>query len=131
MGILRILLRIAFTCIAVWLMATYLPQYVEVGGGMRAIIAIGVILALVNATLRVIFDIVTFPLRFISTLLVHILVNAFLLWITEVAVTVLPPDVARFDVKGGWFGWVIVSIAFGVLSWFVRLLSREGEARRG
>ncbi len=129
MFILRILLRLAATVGVTWLMATYLPQYVVVGGGLRGIIFAGIILAVLNLCLRVVLDVILFPLRFVSKLVVLILVNAALLWFAGKVANLFSEHIVRFSIEGGWIGWIVASAVFGFLSWLVRTLLQEGDKR--
>lgn len=129
MFLLRLLLRFGATIGVTWLMATYLPQYVEVGGGLRGIIITGIILAVLNAGLRTMLDIILFPLRFISRIIVLILVNAVLLWFAGKVANLFSEHIVRFSIEGGWTGWLVASVVFGFLSWLVRELLREGDKR--
>lgn len=126
MFLMRFLLRLAATAGVVWLMATYLPQYVMVTGGLRGIVITGVILALLNASLRIVLDIVLFPLRFFSRLVVHVLVNAGLLWFAGKVTNLFSEEIVRFHVQGGWIGWIVTAVVFGFLSWLIRDLLHHG-----
>lgn len=124
---IRLLLRIAATIGMTWLLATFLPQYVVVTGGIRGIVVVGIILALLNAVLRIVFDIVLFPLRLFSKIVFLIMVNAGLLWFAQHVVDLFSESIARFHVQGGFVGWVVAAVAFGVLSWLIRELLSEGD----
>jgi uncharacterized membrane protein YvlD (DUF360 family) len=130
MPLVRILLRAAVTVGAAWLLATYLPQYVVITGGLRGVIVVGLVLAFLNSSVRMLLDILTFPLRLFSRIVVIILVNAALLKLAEILVGLLSETVARFYVQGGWIGWVVTSVVFGLLSWLIRTLLKEDDGKR-
>lgn len=127
MFLLQILLRLALTVAVTWAMAAVLPQYLEIEGGMRGIVIVGVVLAVLNMTMRIPLDIITFPLRLFSSIIVMILINAAILWLAGIVLQHIEPEAASLTVKGGILGWVIVSCVFGILSWLIRSAACESD----
>src|SRR5207247_5586159 len=95
------------------LAAAYVLPGIEVSGGM-ALLAAGLVLALINAVVRPILLLLTLPITLVTLGLFLFVLNAFCLWLTSELVK-------GFEVHGFWpavFGALIVS----VVSWLVTVL---------
>ena len=116
----RIILRFLGNAALVWVMITYLPQYLSVTGGWFAIIAVGALLTLLNLFLRPILSIVTLPLRLIATLVAAILVNSVFFWVTMFFLQKMDPARVSVTVKGGITGWLAVACIIGFWNWLLK-----------
>ena len=121
---LRITLRAILNVVLVWAMATYLPQYVAVGGGIAGLVIIGALFTLLNLIVRPILDLVTLPLKLLATLLAFLIVNGAFVWLTERAALLMDPSLVTFRIQGGFVGWVVVILAVGLANWLLKLLVR-------
>lgn len=117
---LRILLKAILNIVLVYVLARFLPQYLEVTGGLYAFVIIGALLTLLNLFLRPILSILTFPFRLVATLFTAVLVNAFFLWIVYSIVTRMDPAFVTMLIQGGLTGWIILSIALGLGNWAMK-----------
>ncbi len=111
----RILLRLAATALAVWLAATVFPNLVRVEN-FEAAILFSVVLGLLNAVVRPILLILTLPLTLITLGLFIVVVNALVFWLA----TLLPVGVRAEGFGGALVGALTVSIVSFVVSRFVR-----------
>ncbi len=112
------LIRVLANALAI-LAAAYLLPGIEVSGGM-AVLAAGLVLALINAVVRPILLLLTLPVTLVTLGLFLFVLNAFCLWLTSWLVK-------GFEVHGFWpavFGAMFVS----VVSWLVNaFLSDRGQ----
>src|SRR2546427_2503025 len=113
------LVRVLANALAI-LAAAYILPGIEVSGGM-ALLAAGLVLALINAVVRPILLLLTLPVTLVTLGLFLFVLNAFCLWLTSWLVK-------GFEVHGFWpavFGALVVS----VVSWVVdAFLTDRGQA---
>jgi putative membrane protein len=112
------LIRVLANALAI-LAAAYVLPGIEVSGGM-ALLAAGLVLAVINAVVRPILLLLTLPITLVTLGLFLFVLNAFCLWLTSELVK-------GFEVHGFWpavFGALFVS----VVSWLVNaFLSDRGH----
>jgi putative membrane protein len=112
------LVRVLANALAI-LAAAYILPGIEVSGGM-ALLAAGLVLALINAVVRPVLIFLTLPFTLVTLGLFLFVLNAFCLWLTSWLVK-------GFEVHGFWpavFGAMLVS----VVSWVVNaFLSDRGR----
>jgi putative membrane protein len=104
---MRFLLQAVVTAIGLWLAAEFVPGVAFVDGPSLALAA--VLLGLVNAIVRPVLVVVTFPLTVITFGLFLLVVNA-----ATIGLTAMLLD--GFQVDGLWPG-VGAAIVTGVVSW--------------
>jgi len=112
------LIRVLVNALALWLATAIVPG-IEARSG-ATILGAALVLGLINAVVRPILLVVTFPLTLVSLGLFLFVLNAFCLWLTSQLVK-------GFTVRGFWaalFGAIIVS----AVSWAVTAsLSDQGR----
>lgn len=115
---IRFILRILIAAAGLWLSARIIPG-VTADGWMTLIIA-GVLLGIVNAVVRPIVTVLTFPLTLLTLGLFLLVVNAAMIglvaWLLD-----------GLAVRGLWAG-VQAAIVTGVVSWIGQVLL--GDAKR-
>lgn len=107
------LLRVIVNAVTIAL-AAYLVPGIILTGIVPALIA-GLVLGIINAVVRPIFVVLTFPLTILTLGLFLFVLNAFCLWLTSVFVP-------GFTITGFWpafLGALIISIVSWLLSRFV------------
>jgi putative membrane protein len=107
------LLRILVNAAAIYLVAAVVPG-IEVSGVLAALGA-GLVLGLVNAIVRPVLLVLTFPITLVTLGLFLLVLNAFCLWLTSWLVD-------GFAVRGFWpalLGAVLVSVVSWILNTFV------------
>src|SRR5207245_6495942 len=98
------LIRVLANALAI-LAAAYVLPGIEVSGGM-ALLAAGLVLALINAVVRPVLLLLTLPITLVTLGLFLFVLNAFCLWLTSELVK-------GFEVHGFWpasFGALVVSV---------------------
>ena len=123
----RLALRALLTMALVWVMATYLPQYLGITGGIAAIIVIGALLTLLNLFVRPLLNVITFPLKLFATILAIVLANAVFLWLVMQVIARMDPTLIQLEVRGGILGWVIVSLLLGIMNWVLKEILHKRE----
>src|SRR5437016_13900038 len=112
------LIRVIANALAI-LAAAHIMPGIEVSGGL-AVLAAGLVLALINAVVRPVLLFLTLPFTLVTLGLFIFILNAFCLWLTSELVK-------GFEVHGFWpavFGALFVS----VVSWIVNaFLSDRGH----
>jgi len=81
------LVRVAVTALALWVVTLIVPGINFVGGSTTAqtvgiVVVVALIFGLVNAFIKPIVTLLSLPLYVITLGLFHVVVNAFMLWIT-------------------------------------------------
>jgi putative membrane protein len=107
------LIRVLVNALAIFLTAAVVPG-IEIRGALAALGA-GLVLGLVNAVVRPVLLILTFPLTLLTLGLFLFVLNGLCLWLTSLVVK-------GFEVQGFWaaiFGALIVSVVSWVLTAFL------------
>jgi putative membrane protein len=104
---------------ALWV-ATRIVPGVTFDGGALAFLAVALVFGVINATLRPLTKILTFPLIIVTLGIFALVVNGLMLWLTSSLSSSLG---LGFHVSGFWaafFGALVVSIVSALLSLSMR-----------
>ena len=124
---LRILFQTVLTIALVWLLNELIPQYFSVKGGLAAFVIIGCLMTLMNMIVRPILHILTLPLKLFATIIAIILANAVFLWMVMWVTDRMDPTLIQFQVRGGIWGWLVVSLFLGIMNWILKELLHKHE----
>jgi len=106
------ILRIIVYTLAL-LVAAHVVPGIRLDGLASALVA-GLLLGLVNAIVRPVLVVLTFPITLLTLGLFLLVLNAFCLWLVSVFV-------AGFQVAGFWWG-VLGAIVYSLISWLLAAL---------
>jgi putative membrane protein len=104
------LFRLLIHMVAILIIAYLLPRIIRVDGILPALVA-AFLLGIVNAILRPILVILTFPLTLLTFGLFLLVINGLLLWLVAAFVR-------GFYVNGFW-GALVGSILISIVSWIL------------
>src|SRR6188768_614078 len=124
---MRFLLRFLTNAAALWV-ATRLVPGVTFSGGWVPFLAVSLVLAMINATLRPLTKLLTCPIILLTLGLFALVVNGLMLWLTSAVADTFG---LGFRVNGFWpafWGALVVSIVSTLLSMSVR--TGEVQERR-
>lgn len=116
-------IRLLSNAAALWI-ATQVVPGVSYTGGLLPFLAVALVFGIINATLRPLTKILTFPLILLTLGLFALVVNGLMLWLTSTLSASLG---VGFHVSGFWaafFGALVVSIVSALLSLPIRSKSR-------
>ena len=121
------LLRAALTGVALWVVTLVVPGIAFVGGDSTAarigiIFVVAVIFGLVNAIIKPIVQIISIPLYIVTLGLIHIVINALMLWITS-SITEHTTHWGLF-IDDFWWTAIWAAIVLSVVSWVLSLIVR-------
>ena len=122
------LIRLLVNAAALWV-ATRIVPGVTFDGGVLPFLAVALVFGVINATLRPVTKILTFPLILLTLGLFALVVNGLMLWLTSSLSVSLG---LGFHVSGFWpafFGALVVSIVSALLSMSIRRPAREYSRR--
>ena len=122
---MRFLIRLLVNAAALWV-ATLLVPGVSFDGGALPFLGVALVFGVVNAFLRPMLKILTFPLILLTLGLFALVVNGLMLWLTSSLSASLG---LGFYVSGFWaafWGAIVVSLTSLILS----MLIREPPAER-
>jgi putative membrane protein len=121
------LLRAALTGVALWVVTLVVPGVTFVGGDSTAgriavIFAVAVLFGLVNAILKPIVQILSIPLYVLTLGLIHVVINALMLWVTAR----ITEDTTHWglSIDHFWFTAIWAAIVLSVVSWVLSLVVR-------
>ncbi len=127
------LIRTVLTGFALWVVTLIVPGIDFVGGGntlqeMGIVFVVAVIFGLVNAFIKPIVQILAIPLYILTLGLVHIVINAFMIWITSG----ITRHVTHWGLDVDQFWWTAIwgAIVLSIVSWALGLLIRDGVGTR-
>lgn len=128
------LVRAALTGFALWVVALCIPGVRFVGGDttlqrVLIIFVVAVIFGLVNAIIKPIVQFLSIPLYILTLGLFHIVINAFMLWITAQ----ITRDTTHWGLQIDHFWWSAIwaAILLSIVSWLLSLLTRRAARSRG
>lgn len=121
------LLRAAVTGFALWVVTLIVPGIGFVGGDstmarIGVIFVVAVIFGLVNAIVKPIVQILSIPLYILTLGLIHIVINALMLWITSW----ITEHTTHWALQIDEFWWTAIwaAIALSIVSWLLSFVQR-------
>ena len=122
------LIRAALTGFALWVVTLVVPGISFVGGDTRLqrvgiIFVVAVIFGLVNAFIKPIVQILSIPLYVLTLGLIHIVINALMLWITAW----ITSHTTHWGLAIDHFWWTAIwaAIVLSIVSWVLSLVVRD------
>lgn len=120
------LARLLVNAVALWVATSIVPG-VTYDGGLLPFVGVAFMFGLINATLRPVLKILTFPIIVLTLGIFALVVNGLMLWLTSSLSSALG---LGFHVGGFWaafWGALVVSIVSTILSIVVRDSSRDRQ----
>lgn len=114
---MRLIIRLLLTILLVYVLSTFLERIFFVDGGLAAYIVIGSLLTLMNILVRPLLHVILLPFKLFMGIIVLIGSNALFLMLTERIAVELDPEIVAMNIDGGFGGWLLVAIIFGVANW--------------
>jgi putative membrane protein len=128
------LIRAALTGFALWVVTLFVHGIRFVGGHSKVqtvgiIFVVAVIFGLVNAFIKPIVQILSIPLYVLTLGLIHIVINAFMLWLTAWTTS---RTSWGLQIDHFWWNAIWAAIALSIVSWVLSLVVRDvrRKARR-
>ncbi|MBV9515790.1 MAG: phage holin family protein [Mycobacteriaceae bacterium] len=122
------LVRAAVTGFALWVVTLFVHGISFVGGSTMVakvgiIFVVGVIFGLVNAVIKPIVQILAIPLYVLTLGLIHVVINALMLWITAW----ITAHTTRWGLYLDHFWWTAIwaAILLSIVSWLLGLVTRD------
>ena len=126
------LLRAALTGFALWVVTKVVAGLSFVGGDttlqrVGIIFVVAVIFGLVNAIIKPIVQILSIPLYILTLGLIHIVINALMLWITAW----ITEHTTHWGLYVDHFWWTAIwaAIVLSIVSWLLSLITRDAGRR--
>ena len=128
------LLRAAVTGLALWVVTLIVPGINFVGGdtGLQRVgivLVVAVIFGLVNAIIKPIVQVLSIPLYILTLGLIHVVINALMLWITAW----ITEHTTHWGQQISHFWWTAIwaAIVLSIVSWAFSLPFRSAERAVG
>ena len=126
------LLRAALTGVALWVVTLIVPGIDFVGADstlaeVGIIFVVAVIFGLVNAIIKPIVQLISIPLYIVTLGLFHIVINAFMLWITSW----ITEHTTHWGLYIDDFWWTAIwaAIVLSIVSWLLSLVTGGANKR--
>lgn len=127
------LLRAALTGVALWVVTLLVPGISIVGGDtslhrVGIIFVVAVVFGLVNAVIKPIVQFISIPLYILTLGLIHIVINAWMLWITSW----ITEHTTHWGLQIDDFWWTAIwaAIVLSVVSWLLSILASDLKRSR-
>ncbi|MDT5138801.1 MAG: putative rane protein [Mycobacterium sp.] len=127
------LVRAALTGFALWVVTLFVHGLRFVGGDttlqrVGIIFVVAVIFGLVNAIVKPIVQILSIPMYILTLGLFHIVINAFMLWITAR----ITEQTTHWGLQIDHFWWTAIwaAILLSFVSWLLSLMTRRATRRQ-
>lgn len=121
----QFLLRAALTGLALWIVTQLVSGISFVGGDSTAarigiIFVVAVIFGLVNAVIKPIVQLISIPLYILTLGLIHVVINALMLWITSS----ITEHTTHWGLAIDDFWWTAIwaAIVLSIVSWALSLI---------
>lgn len=128
------LLRAAVTGLALWVVTLIVPGINFVGGDttmqrVGIVLVVAVIFGLVNAIIKPIVQVLSIPLYILTLGLIHVVINALMLWITAW----ITEHTTHWGLQISHFWWTAIwaAIVLSIVSWAFSLPFRSAERAVG
>ena len=128
------LLRAAVTGLALWVVTLVVPGITFVGGDttlqrVGIVLVVAMIFGLVNAFIKPIVQLLSIPLYILTLGLVHVVINALMLWITAW----ITEHTTHWGLQINHFWWTAVwaAIVLSIVGWLFSLPFRSAERAVG
>ncbi len=128
------LLRAAVTGLALWVVTLIVPGMNFVGGDttlqrIGIVLVVAVIFGLVNAIIKPVVQILSIPLYILTLGLIHVVINALMLWITAW----ITEHTTHWGLQISHFWWTAIwaAIVLSIVSWAFSLPFRSAERAVG
>lgn len=121
---IRIVLLWMLTVVLIYFMSTFLDRTFFLSGGLYAYIVIGSLITLMNLIVRPVLVIVTYPFKLFAGIIVLIVVNGGILWLTERIAEKMNPELVSLQIDQGIGGWILVAFILGLANWFFKHILR-------
>ncbi len=130
------LVRTALTGVALWIVTLLVPGVYFVGGSnswqkIGIVLVVAAIFGVINAFIKPIVQLLAIPLYILTLGLIHIVINALMLWITSW----ITRNTTHWglDIDQFWWTAIWAAIVLSVVSWGLSLLVRDTPvgSRRG
>jgi putative membrane protein len=120
------LLRAAVTGFALWVVTLVVPGISFVGADttlqkVGIIFVVAVIFGVVNAIIKPIVQIISIPLYILTLGLIHIVINALMLWITS-AITESTTHWGLY-IDDFWWTAIWAAVVLSIVSWLLSLVT--------
>ena len=123
------ILRLLVNAASLWV-ATRIVPGVSYEGGWLPFLGVALVFGVINATLRPLAKILTFPLIIVTLGLFALVVNGLMFWLTSSLATTLG---LGFHVSGFWaalFGSLVVSLVSALIAVSIRPVGEGGRLPR-
>lgn len=124
------LLRAAVTGLALWVVTLIVPGINFVGGQttlqrVGIVLVVAVIFGFVNAIIKPIVQIISIPLYILTLGLIHVVINALMLWITAW----ITEHTTHWGLQINHFWWTAIwaSIVLSIVGWVFSMPFRSAE----
>ena len=121
-------IRAALTGFALWVVTKVVHGLYFVGGDTRLqrigiIFAVAVVFGLVNAFIKPVVQILSIPLYILTLGLIHIVINALMLWITAW----ITEHTTHWGLAIDHFWWTAIwaAVVLSIVSWVLSLVVRD------
>ena len=116
---MRFLVRLLINACALWV-ATQLVRGVTFNGDVLPFLGVALIFGEINATIRPVFKILTFPLIIVTLGIFALVVNGLMLWLTSRLSSAIGLGFHVDGFAAAFLGALVVSVVSTLLSIFVR-----------
>lgn len=130
----QFLLRASLTGLALWIVTLVVNGIRFVGGDstwqrVGIIFVVAVVFGLVNAVIKPIVQLISIPLYILTLGLIHVVINALMLWITSW----ITENTTHWGLAIDDFWWTAIwaAIVLSIVSWLLSLFTRSAERSVG
>ncbi len=116
----RLIIRLLLTIGLIYIMNTFLEQIFFLQGGLAAFIIIGSLITLMNVIVRPLLNLIMMPFKLFMGLVVLIVANGLILWLTEKIAEAMDPTLVVLEIDQGIGGWFLIAIILGLANWVMK-----------
>ena len=110
------ILSVIAHAMVLWGLTKFIPNYIEISGGVLAFVFPGMLFGILNSLLKPLIKLLSLPLIVLTGGLFSSLINIFILFLLEFSIKLVSIGEIVFDVKGGVIGYFFTSIVLAVMN---------------
>jgi putative membrane protein len=120
-----LLINLIINSLALYGVSYLLPGRLIITGGLAAYLIAGLIIGFLNFGIKPVLHLLSIPFIVASLGLFLILINGFIIYLTEFILNFLTGESINMVIDGGFFSYVIIALIFGVLNYLISIVLRK------
>jgi putative membrane protein len=116
----KIIIGVVLNALAMYVVTKFMPGEIAYTGGIAFFLVSGFVIGLLNACVKPLMKILSFPLLIMTVGLFSLVINAIIFWLTMKLVNVISIADVTVTISGAWT-YLVAAIVFGLVNWVLHM----------